>query len=65
MDVVEAVRPYMEEDWSTTFGYMESMGTWVFNAVVAIEVNGFLELVRLPFVLATTPTLAKWLRQRM
>ena len=43
---------------------MEGMGTWVFNAVVAIEVNGVLELARLPLVLATTPKLAEFIKQR-
>ena len=42
---------------------MEGMGSWVFNALVAIEVNGLLELVRLPLVLATTPKLAEMLKK--
>ena len=45
------------------FGMMEGMGSWVFNALVAIEVNGLLELVRLPLVLATTPKLAEMLKK--
>ena len=41
-------------DWDPSF----------LNALIAIEVNELLELVRFPIIVATTPRVAKWWRSR-
>ena len=41
-------------------GSTDGWKPWVFNALIAVEINQFLELGRLPLVIATTPRLAAW-----